>query len=213
MRNLAILALLFVVSNLSAQEAAPSPATKVLSTAQLEALVEQLGADSFKAREAASVALRKQGPPAIPILQAATKSEDPEISIRAKEVLKKMPYGDWVDLLDPELSRFEVWLGIPHTSVKGLPEGTYQNDNVYIKGGKPMGLTEDQRVFKMTKQAGEPVLEITGEIHGGLTTTEEFGNYPVPWCVGGRKSGNHTGILDATPASTITATASMGGII
>ena len=34
----------------------------------------------------------------------------------------------WTDLLDPQLSQCELWMGVPHTSVKGLPEGTPQND-------------------------------------------------------------------------------------
>jgi len=36
-----------------------------------------------------------------------------------------------LSLLDPSLSKFELWMGIPHASVKDLPEGTFQSDNVH----------------------------------------------------------------------------------
>lgn len=82
----------------------------------------------------------------------------------------------WTDLLDPQLSQWELWMGVPHTSVKGLPEGTPQNDD-YNKG-IPMGLNNDpKKVFSVVEEDGKPVLKITGEIYGGLTTLKEFGDY------------------------------------
>lgn len=85
-------------------------------------------------------------------------------------------HADWRPLLDEELSSFEVFLGVPHASVEGLPEGTYQSDNVH--DGTPMGLGKDpKRVFSVVEEGGEPVLRISGEIYGGLTSRESFGNY------------------------------------
>ncbi len=83
---------------------------------------------------------------------------------------------DWTHLLDAELSQWEVWMGVPHSSVKGLPPGTSQNDDA--KAGAPLGLGNDPKnVFSVAIKDGEPVLQITGEIYGGLTTLREFENF------------------------------------
>ncbi|CAA6680223.1 MULTISPECIES: DUF1080 domain-containing protein [unclassified Lentimonas] len=83
---------------------------------------------------------------------------------------------EWRDLLDSELSQFEVWMGVPHASIDGLPEGTYKSDNVH--NGTPMGLNADvKEVFSVYIEGDEPVLKVSGEIYGGLTTLEEFENY------------------------------------
>jgi len=80
-------------------------------------------------------------------------------------------------LLDKELSQFETWIGIPHSTVKGLPEGTYQSGDIW-KNGKPLGLNADvKKVFSVIEENGEPMLQVSGEIFGGLTTKKEYGNY------------------------------------
>jgi len=82
----------------------------------------------------------------------------------------------WIDLLDKNLSQWELWMGVPHTSVTGLPEGVPQSDD-YNKG-TPLGLGNDpKKVFSVIEENGKPVLKITGEIYGGLTTLKEYGNY------------------------------------
>ncbi|MFG0289327.1 MAG: DUF1080 domain-containing protein [Rhodopirellula sp. JB044] len=82
----------------------------------------------------------------------------------------------WRPLLDKDLSNFEIWMGIPHSSVTGLPEGTYQSENT--TKGTPMGLDADvKNVFSVKEIDGEPVLHITGEIYGGLTTLDEFQDF------------------------------------
>jgi hypothetical protein len=84
--------------------------------------------------------------------------------------------GGWRSLLDEKLSGWEIWMGVPHTSVQGLPEGTPKSFNG--RTGVPMGLGNDpNHVFTVRLAAGEPVLVITGEIWGGLTTRESFSNY------------------------------------
>jgi hypothetical protein len=81
-----------------------------------------------------------------------------------------------IHLLDQGLERFEVWMGIPHISVTGLPEGTFQSDNV--TEGTPVGLDADVKdVFTIIHENGEPVLTVSGEIYGGLTNLESFENY------------------------------------
>ncbi|MGF1452465.1 MAG: DUF1080 domain-containing protein [Opitutales bacterium] len=93
-----------------------------------------------------------------------------------------MPFAaaqEWRPLLDVDLSNFEIWMGVPHSSVEGLPEGTFQSGNVHV--GTPMGLDADVKdVFTVIEgENSEPVLYITGEIYGGLTTKESFDSYQL----------------------------------
>lgn len=86
----------------------------------------------------------------------------------------------WKYLLDEDLSQWEVWLGVPHSSIKGLPEGTYQADNLNQHGdpANAIGLNNDiKNVFSMIEENGEPVLKVTGEIYGGITSKTSFENY------------------------------------
>jgi hypothetical protein len=84
--------------------------------------------------------------------------------------------GDWIELFDPNLSHWELFMGVPHTSVAGLPPGTSQADKP--EDGKPLGLGNDPKhVFTMVEQDGQPVLRITGEIYGGLTSLDEYENF------------------------------------
>lgn len=96
--------------------------------------------------------------------------------------------GKWRSLLDEDLSAWESWMGSPHLSVTGLPDGTSKSANG--RGAPPMGLGNDPKhVFSVAVASGEPVLHVTGEIWGGLTTRESFSNYhlrlEVRW--GGKK--------------------------
>src|SRR6516225_2219004 len=60
---------------------------------RIKALVRQLGADKFKAREKASRQLVTLGPRARPYLQAAKNDPDPEIARRAQECLERIGEG------------------------------------------------------------------------------------------------------------------------
>ncbi|WP_083690055.1 DUF1080 domain-containing protein [Colwellia sp. UCD-KL20] len=85
----------------------------------------------------------------------------------------------WKSLLDSNLSQWDVWIGVPHSSVKGLPEGTYTENKV--SHGDPrlaLGLNNDVKgVFTMIEENGQPVLHISGEIYGGINTKAEYKNY------------------------------------
>ena len=82
----------------------------------------------------------------------------------------------WAPLLDKELSQWEKWLGIPHSSIQGLKAGTYQSENIF--NGTPLGLNNDPKsVFSVIEEDGEMVLYITGEIFGGLTSLKSYKNY------------------------------------
>ena len=81
---------------------------------------------------------------------------------------------NWKYLLDSNFSNFDKFLGVPHTSIQNLPD--------YPKGdgmkGIPIGLNKDPlNVFTMIKENKEDVLYITGQMYGGLSTKEEYGDY------------------------------------
>jgi len=80
----------------------------------------------------------------------------------------------WKYLLDENFSNFDKFLGVPHTSIQNLPD--------YPKGdgmkGTPIGLNKDPlNVFTMIKENKEDILYITGQMYGGLSTKEEYGDY------------------------------------
>lgn len=82
----------------------------------------------------------------------------------------------WQDLLDADLSQWETFIGVPHSSVKGLPEGTFQSEQV--TKGTPMGVGNDPKnIFTTYEKDGETILHITGEIYGAITTHKEYENY------------------------------------
>ncbi|MEM6911561.1 MAG: DUF1080 domain-containing protein [Verrucomicrobiota bacterium] len=81
-----------------------------------------------------------------------------------------------LDLLDAELSQFEIWVGVPHATVKGLPEGTFQSRNVHK--GRPIGFDRELKgIFTVQREGDEPVLRISGEIYAALSTLDAFANY------------------------------------
>lgn len=59
-------------------------------SAEIQKLIEQLGADSFKERKAAYAQLQKIGAKAGKQLETAAESPDPEIAARAKKLLSEM---------------------------------------------------------------------------------------------------------------------------
>jgi len=85
-------------------------------------------------------------------------------------------HSNSIKLLDANLTNFEKHIGVPHISIIGLPEGTYQSENV--TKGKPLGVNNDlKNVFTTTNINGETTLNITGEIYGCITTKETYSNY------------------------------------
>jgi type 1 glutamine amidotransferase len=77
------------------------------------------------------------------------------------------------DLLDENLSKWDVWMGGVHPTVEIDFEKSKD-----VRKGKPMGLNNDpKKVFSVIKENQENVLKITGEIYGGLTSKNEYSNY------------------------------------
>lgn len=82
---------------------------------------------------------------------------------------------EWTDLLDPTFSRWDKFIGVPHVSLS-LPEGVPKSEDV--RKGTPLGLNNDPLgVFTMVSQDGEDVLKVNGQVYGGLTSKQEYGDY------------------------------------
>ena len=81
-----------------------------------------------------------------------------------------------INLLDASLSKWETFIGVPHSTVTGLPEGTALSGDV--TKGTPLGLNNDpEEVFTTVEEEGTTVLRVSGEIYGCVTTKAEFANY------------------------------------
>jgi hypothetical protein len=80
--------------------------------------------------------------------------------------------GGWRDLLDEDLSQFDVYLSYRGDQIMSVLKGTAPKDLAPV-GLNPPG----QTVFEARIEQGQPVLRITGEYYGCLVTREEFSNY------------------------------------
>lgn len=118
-----------------------------------------------------------------PEVEKANEAAFAENSIRMRsELLRRARAASrdlqWNEMLDPELSQFEIFMGVPHSTVEGLPEGTYQSDDV--RSGTPMGLNAHVKdIYSMIEMEGSPTLRVSGEIHAGLTTLKSYSNYHI----------------------------------
>jgi hypothetical protein len=111
--------------------------------------------------------------PLAPSLDAASAGPG---KIAGEKIRPNAAASGHTDLLDASLSQWEVFIGVPHSSVIGLPEGTAKSADV--TKGTPLGLNSDyKKVFSTLTEDGATVLHITGEIYGGLTTKKEYSNY------------------------------------
>jgi hypothetical protein len=83
---------------------------------------------------------------------------------------------EWTPLLDKNLSKWEIYQSFHHKlGYKGeAPKD--ENGNLI----KPIGYNINQdKVFTVIEENGEPVLHINGDIYGCLFTKQEFGNYDL----------------------------------
>jgi hypothetical protein len=94
----------------------------------------------------------------------------------AYDVSYREPIEGWEDLLDPTLSKFEKFIGVPHDTVKDLPAGTPQSNDV--RKGTPLGLHNDpKKIFSTYQKDGTTILSISGEIYGALVTQKDYESY------------------------------------
>lgn len=81
---------------------------------------------------------------------------------------------EWEMLLDQELSNWDVFMGVPHHTIKGL-DSVPKGDGME---GIPLGLNNDPlKVFSTIAEDDQLVLHVTGEIYGALTSKEVYENY------------------------------------
>jgi hypothetical protein len=93
----------------------PTPAQKQQN--QIDQLVEQLGHDDYKTREAAHAALEKIGKPALGALRKALKSSDVEVGSRAQELIQKITGRK----IQPEKAKGDV-PSVPRSPGPEIPE-------------------------------------------------------------------------------------------
>jgi beta-glucanase (GH16 family)/N-acetylneuraminic acid mutarotase len=89
--------------------------------------------------------------------------------------------AEWKPLLDASLSQWEIFIGVPHKTVNipGRPP-TQSDDGIH--GGAPLGLGNDPlKVFTVIEEEGKPVLHVSGQIFGCVSTKATFENYHLRW--------------------------------
>ena len=81
--------------------------------------------------------------------------------------------SSWQSLLDKELTNWDKFIGIPEA---GVTVPGYSDES--RKKQLPLGLNNDPlHVFSMEEENGQPVLHVSGQILGGLSTKKEYQNY------------------------------------
>jgi hypothetical protein len=80
--------------------------------------------------------------------------------------------SDWRPLLDERLSQFDVYLSYRGDQILSVIQGRAPASL------RPIGLNPGrQDVFTVSLQDGKPVLRVSGEIYGCISTREDFSNY------------------------------------
>jgi len=101
-----------------------------------------------------------------------TKGEAEAVASLEKWVGEHLRAPPWQTLLDAKLSKFDVYLSYRGDQIMGVIKGTAPASS------KPIGLNpRGQSVFSVSEQDGKPVLRITGEIYGCLSTKQSFQDY------------------------------------
>ena len=79
----------------------------------------------------------------------------------------------WQPLLDKGLTNWDVFIGVPEP---GLIVPGYSEESRQKK--IPVGLNNDPlHVFSMEEENGQPILHVSGQMLGGLSTKKEYQNY------------------------------------
>ena len=79
----------------------------------------------------------------------------------------------WKNLLIGGLKNWDTYIGVPRPSVD-MSETSY----IRSSDNKPLGFNNDpKQIFSIKQMRGKPILSITGEIHAGISTKQEYQNY------------------------------------
>lgn len=146
MRTFAFL-LVLTFAAITPLAAAPVP---VPGVREAEQLVEKLGSEEYAEREAATKRLEELGPLALDALRAASKSNNPEVAERAKDLVRKVEFRIASDrLLAPTL----VELDAKDTSVDDVLASLSKQSGceVVVGGLKP----QDAAAKKITVATGK----------------------------------------------------------
>lgn len=96
--------------------------------------------------------------------------------LMAQKPMEKIKSKHWTPLIDDNLSKWEVWTGVPEPSVKNLPSSYVIPD--HGKPIKPLGLGDPMKIYTVERDVdGEWVIHISGVIYAGLTSLENYSNY------------------------------------
>lgn len=103
-------------------------------------------------------------------------------SCNTKNQKSAKPDSEWTNLLDKDLSQWDIYLGVAHKS-SGIPG--YENSETMkdIQTGTALGLGNKKNVFSVVEENNEEVLKITGEIFGALVSKQAYENYHLTFQV------------------------------
>jgi hypothetical protein len=130
-----------------AAPADPSPSTQPSQEA-VAALINQLGSPDANVRAQASKSLWAVGRPAEPALREAAASDDPEVSRRAKAVLRDFTYG-----LYPDAPR-EIF-----TLLDSYRKGEFQDKRLAVWGLGGKGISGLRVLMKLREEEQDPNLK------------------------------------------------------
>jgi len=129
-------------------------------SANVPALIHQLGDDSYKARAEAAQHLREIGASAIPALREAKNSGDPEVRIRAQELID-------------ELTGNVIPTDVPQPPVAG--NGGFYPQSYRKRESQTFCIVDaskDGRSIHIEQYPTGTVMTISGQIHGDPVTRE-----------------------------------------
>ncbi|NCP64562.1 MAG: DUF1080 domain-containing protein [Paraglaciecola sp.] len=84
--------------------------------------------------------------------------------------------AQWQSLLDPSLSQWDTYLSYKHKESYDGSMPLDENGNAI----PPIGLNtgnDTYQVFTVSQEDGQPVLRVSGEIYGAVTSKESYRNY------------------------------------
>lgn len=169
MKSIVIAAFACIALSLALVLRADRPTTRPTDS-KVSELITKLGHEDFRVRESAQEDLRKIGKSALPDLQQATKSPDPEVATRAEALVREMqkppaapvrpqgPFdmGQGMVFIAPNGMRAQVQIQVGNGAVRHMTV----NEN-----GRSVSLHEDQDGIKLT---------ITEPDKDGKSQTKEY---------------------------------------